>query len=118
MEKFVVFTLSSLPATSTFNPSIKDFRFAGLPAVAKELFLSGTVFLTMANLVLIYVVHHVFNMYMGKGKPSFIRYIAVVMEMLLLGYERLAETALQLMNCVSIGSGKWLFIDANVPCLQ
>ena len=72
----------------------------------------------MANLVLIYVVHHVFNMYMGKGKPSFIRYIAVVMEMLLLGYERLAETALQLMHCVSIGSGKWLFIDANVPCLQ
>ena len=40
------------------------------------------------------------------------------MEVLLLGYESLAETALKLMNCVSIGSGKWLFIDANVPCMQ
>ena len=44
--------------------------------------------------------------------------MAVVMEVLLLGYESLAETALKLMNCVSIGSGKWLFIDANVPCMQ
>ena len=92
--------------------------FAGLTAVTKELFLSGTVFLTMANLVLIYVVHHVINMLMGKGKPSLISYMAVVMEVLLLGYERLAETALKLMHCVSIGSGKWLFIDANVPCIQ
>ena len=92
--------------------------FAGLTAVTKELFLSGTVFLTMTNLVLIYVVHHVVNMCMGKGKPSLIRYMAVVMEVLLLGYERLAETALKLMHCVSIGSGKWLFIDANVPCMQ
>ena len=37
---------------------------------------------------------------------------------LLLGYERLAETALKLTHCVPIGSGKWLFIDANVPCMQ
>ena len=44
--------------------------------------------------------------------------MAVVMEVLLLGYESLAETALKLMNCVSIGSGKWLFIDVNVPCMQ
>ena len=92
--------------------------FAGLTAVTKELFLSGTVFLTMANLVLIYVVHHVVNIFMGKGKPSLIRYMAVVMEVLLLGYERLAETALKLTHCVPIGSGKWLFIDANVPCMQ
>ena len=92
--------------------------FAGLTAVTKELFLSGTVFLTMANLVPIYVVHRVVYMIMGKGKPSLIRYMAVVMEVLLLGYERLAETALKLMHCVSIGSGKWLFIDANVPCIQ
>ena len=92
--------------------------FAGLTAVTKELFLSGTVFLTMANLVPIYVVHRVVYMIMGKGKPSLIRYMAVVMEVLLLGYERLAETALKLMHCVPIGSEKWLFIDANVPCMQ
>ena len=45
--------------------------------------------------------------------------MAVVMEVLLLGYESLAETALKLMNCVSIGSGKWLLIDVNAPfCMQ
>ena len=55
---------------------------------------------------------------MGKEKSSLIHYMAVVMEVLLLGYESLAETALKLMNCVSIGSGKWLFIDVNVPCMQ
>ena len=45
-------------------------------------------------------------------------YAAVFMEVLLLGYERLAETSLKLMHCVSIGSRKWLFIDGNIPCLQ
>ena len=92
--------------------------FAGLSAVTKELLLSSTVFMTMANVFLIYGVHYVVNVVMGKEKPSLIHYMAVVMEVLLLGYESLAETALRLMNCVSIGSGKWLFIDANVPCMQ
>lgn len=44
--------------------------------------------------------------------------MAVFVEVLLLGYERLAETSLKLMHCVSIGSGKWLFIDGNVSCFQ
>ena len=44
--------------------------------------------------------------------------MAVVMEILLLGYERLAETSLMLMQCVSIGSSSRLFIDANIPCMQ
>ena len=92
--------------------------FAGLTAVTKELVLSVTVFLTMANVVVIYVVQLVINAFMGKEKPSLIHYMAVIMEVLLLGYERLAETSLKLMHCVSIGSGKWLFIDANVPCMQ
>ncbi|XP_022803302.1 uncharacterized protein LOC111340681 [Stylophora pistillata] len=92
--------------------------FAGLTAVTKELFLSGTVIFTMANLVFIYAVHRVVNMYLGREKPSLIRYMAVVIEVLLLGYERLAETALKLMHCVPIGFGKKLFIDANVSCMQ
>ena len=66
----------------------------------------------------IYGVDHVVNVVMGKEKSSLIHYMAVVMEVLLLGYESLVETALKLMNCVSIGSGKWLFIDVNVPCMQ
>ncbi|KAL9973697.1 hypothetical protein ACROYT_G020185 [Oculina patagonica] len=44
--------------------------------------------------------------------------MAAIMDVLLLGYERLAETSLKLMHCVPIGSEKWLFIDANVPCMQ
>ena len=92
--------------------------FAGLTSVTKELVLAGTVFLTMADIVLIYCVHCVINMLWRKEKPSLFHYMAVIMEVLLLGYERLAETCLELMNCVSIGSEKRLFIDANVPCMQ
>ncbi|KAJ7371233.1 hypothetical protein OS493_027347 [Desmophyllum pertusum] len=92
--------------------------FVGLTAVTKELFLSGAVFVTMTDIVVIYCVHSVINMLRKKEKPSLIHYMAVVMEVLLLGYERLAETSLKLLHCVSIGSGKWLFIDANVPCMQ
>jgi len=53
-----------------------------------------------------------------KEKPALIHYMTVVMEVLLLGYERLAETSLTLMQCVSIRSEQRLFIDANVPCMQ
>ena len=92
--------------------------FQGLTAVTKQFFLSGTVFITMADVILIYYIHSVINMLRGKKKPALIHYMAVVMEVLLLGYERLAETSLKLMQCVSIDSQKWLFIDANVPCMQ
>ena len=46
--------------------------FVGLTVITKELLLSGTVFLTMANLFLIYGVDYVFNVVMGKEKPSLI----------------------------------------------
>ena len=92
--------------------------FEGLTAVTKQFFLSGTVFVTMADVVLIYYFHSLINMFRRKPKPAIIHYMAVVMEVLLLGYERLAETSLKLMHCVSIESQKWLFIDANVPCMQ
>ena len=59
--------------------------------------------MTIANLFLIYGVHHVVNVVMGKEKPSLTHYMAVVMEVLLLGYESLTEMALKVMNCVSIG---------------
>ncbi|KAL9973688.1 hypothetical protein ACROYT_G020173, partial [Oculina patagonica] len=92
--------------------------FVGLTAVTKQLLLSGTVFVTMSEVIIVYGVHAVINKITRKEKPPLIHYMAVVMEVLLLGYERLAETSLTLMHCVSIGSGKWLFIDANVPCMQ
>ena len=48
--------------------------FVGLTVVIKELLLFGTVlvFLTMANLFLIYGVDYVFDVFMGKEKPSLI----------------------------------------------
>ena len=90
----------------------------GMTAVTKQLVISGTVFMTMSDIVLIYFVHSLTNMLRRKEKPALIHYLAVVMEILLLGYERLAETSLMLMQCVSIGSSSRLFIDANVPCMQ
>ena len=92
--------------------------FEGLTAVTKQLLLSGTVFLAMSEVVVVYGVHSVINMIRRKEKPALIHYMTVVMEVLLLGYERLAETSLTLMQCVSIGSEQRLFIDANVPCMQ
>ena len=92
--------------------------FVGLTAATKQLVLSGTVFVTMSEVVIIYGIHAAVNRLRGKEKPSFIHYMAVIVEVLLLGYERLAETSLTLMHCVSIGSRKWLFIDATVPCMQ
>ncbi|KAL9973711.1 hypothetical protein ACROYT_G020199 [Oculina patagonica] len=92
--------------------------FPGITAVTKQLVLSCTVFMTMTDIILIYCVHSLINTLRRKEKPSLIHYMAVVMEVLLLGYERLAETSLKLMHCVSIGSTKRLFIDANVPCMQ
>ncbi|XP_068699848.1 uncharacterized protein [Montipora foliosa] len=92
--------------------------FAGLTATTKQALLSSTVFLTMTDVLVIYIVHSVFNVLMGKGKPSLICYMAVVIEVLLLGYERLAETSFRLVHCVSVGSERRLFIDANIPCMQ
>ena len=92
--------------------------FAGLTAATKEVFLSGTVFLAVANVLIVCILHMFINMLRQKEKPRLMHYAAVFMEVLLLGYERLAETSLKLLHCVSIGSRKWLFIDGNVPCLQ
>ncbi|XP_078370493.1 uncharacterized protein LOC144654276 [Oculina patagonica] len=109
---------------AAFNFQVKTISrgigcpFVGLTAVTKQLLLSGTVVVTMTEVVIVYGIHAVINMIRRKEIPPPIHYMAVVMEVLLLGYERLAETSLTLMHCVSIGSGKWLFIDANVPCMQ
>ena len=109
---------------STFNFHVTNINnkigcpFAGLTAVTKEVFLSGTVFLAVANVFIVYILHMIINMLRQKEKPRLMHYAAVFMEVLLLGYERLAETSLKLLHCVSIGSRKWLFIDGNVPCLQ
>ncbi|XP_068701932.1 uncharacterized protein [Montipora foliosa] len=92
--------------------------FAGITAVTKELLRSGTVFLIMAEIVTIYCFHFAFNKVRRKEGQCAIHYIAVFIELLLLGYERLAESSLNLMNCFPIGSEKRLFIDAEIVCWQ
>ena len=115
---FLAFVISALNfQVTTVNNKI-GCPFSGLTAVTKELFLSGTVFLAVANVFIVYILHLFINILRRKEKPRLIHYAAVFMEVLLLGYERLAETSLNLMHCVSIGSRKWLFIDGNIPCLQ
>jgi len=109
---------------SAYNFQVHDISrgigcpFAGLTAVTKELFLSMSVFVTMANVVVVYCVHVVVNLLLKRGTPSVHHYMAVVLEILLLGYDRLAETSLGLMHCVSIGSQSRLFIDGNTLCWQ
>ena len=115
---FLAFVISAFNfQVTTVNNKI-GCPFSGLTAVTKELFLSGTVFLAVANVFIVYILHLFINILRQKEKPRLTHYAAVFMEVLLLGYERLAETSLKLMHCVSIGSRKWLFIDGNVPCLQ
>ena len=74
--------------------------FPGLTAVTKELLLTGTVLLTMANVFTVFFVHLFINTLRQKDKPKLIHYMAVFMEVLLLGYVRLAEMSLKLMHCV------------------
>ena len=109
---------------SAFNFEVRDISrgigcpIVGLTAVTKELFLSMAVFATMAIVVLIYCVHVVVNLVRKRGIPSVHHYMAVFLEILLLGYDRLAETSLGLMHCVTIGSERRLFIDGSTLCWQ
>ena len=92
--------------------------FPGITAVTKELLLSATVLITMAEVAILFLAHSVFNIIRQKKRPSLLHYMAVALEILLLGYERLAETSLKLMHCVSIGSEKRLFFNGEVICWQ
>ena len=92
--------------------------FPGITAVTKEFLLSATVLITMAEVAILFCVHFVFNTIRQKERPSVLHYMAVVLEILLLGYERLAETSLKLMHCVSIGSEERLFFNGEIICWQ
>ena len=92
--------------------------FPGITAVTKELLLSATVLITMAEVAILFFAHSVFNIIRQKKRPSLLHYMAVALEILLLGYERLAETSLKLMHCVSIGSEKLLFFNGEITCWQ
>ena len=110
---------------SAFNFQVRavylriECPFPGLTPVTKELLLSLVVFATMANLALIFCAHLVLSRFHKKlRKPSLSYYAAVTLEILLLGYDRLAETSLALMHCVRTGDEHRLFIDGTTICWQ
>ena len=110
---------------SAFNFQVRavylriECPFPGLTPVTKELLLSLVVVATMANLALIFCAHLVISRFHKKvRKPSLSRYMAVSLEILLLGYDRLAETSLGLMHCVRTGYEHRLFIDGTTICWQ
>ena len=105
-----------------FNFQIRSYNenvgcpFVGLTAVTKELFLSLKVFATMACTFVIFVIHTGISKTGRLQRPSTALYLAVAMEVLLLGYERLADASLSLLQCVPIGSEWRLFLDGNIHC--
>ena len=114
--------ISTIVAAFNFEVHIVDegigCPFAGLTAVTKEFFLSGLVFAAIAHVFLIYCLHLAVNLTLKRGKPLLVHYVAAAMEIMLLGYDRLAETSLKLMHCVSIGSEWHLYFSGNIVCWQ
>ena len=114
--------LSALVAAFNFKvQSLNDgigCPFPGITAVTKQLLLSATVLVTMAEVGVLFFLHFVFNVMRQKERPSLLHYMAVVLEILLLGYETLADTSLKLMYCVDIGSEKRLFVNGEIVCWQ
>ena len=114
--------ISTMVAAFNFQVHVVHERigcpFAGLTAVTKEIFLSGLVLAAIGHVFLIYCLHWLINLTLKKRKPLLVHYVAVAVEIVLLGYERLAETSLKLMHCVPIGSKMHLYYDGNVVCWQ
>ena len=92
--------------------------FPGLTVVTKELFISLNVFGTIVCLFPIFILNFWFNKLQGKPKPNVTHYIAASIEILLLGYDRLAEVSFKLLQCVRIGNKSRLFYDGNIECWQ
>lgn len=64
------------------------------------------------------MIHQLTNKARSRTAPSQVLYLAVAIETLLLGYERLTETSLKLLYCEPIGNTWRLFYDGNIECLQ
>lgn len=64
------------------------------------------------------MIHQLTNKARNRTASSHVLYLAVAIETLLLGYERLTETSLKLLYCEPIGNTWRLFYDGNIECLQ
>ena len=92
--------------------------FAGLNVVTKQLFLCSKFLATLVFIGVIYAIHRATSKTGYISSPSLTLYLAAALEILLLGYERLADTTLKLTHCVPIGMDWRLFVDGNIQCWQ
>ncbi|KAL9984608.1 hypothetical protein ACROYT_G006921 [Oculina patagonica] len=112
------------PMVSVFNFEIRSWNekfgcpFPGLTAVSKELFSSLTVFGTIACISITCLIHVAMSYTGCLNSPRINLYLAAGVETLLLGYERLTEVSLSLLNCVPVNSEWRLFLDGNIYCWQ
>ena len=112
------------PIIAIFNFQVKSLNgsigcpFPGLTAVTKELFKCMKFLGTLLSIGLIYVLHRATSRSLHTAPPSIKLYLAVALETLLLGYERLADTSLKLLHCVPIDKDWRLFVDGTIQCWQ
>ncbi|CAH3162142.1 unnamed protein product, partial [Porites lobata] len=112
------------PIIAIFNFQVKSLDgsigcpFPGLTAVTKELFKCMKFLGTLLSIGLIYAIHRATSRSLHTAPPSMKLYLAVALETLLLGYERLADTSLNLMHCVPVEKDWLLFVDAHIACWQ
>ena len=112
------------PIMAIFNFQVKSLNgsigcpFPGLTAVTKELFKCMKFLGTLISIGLIYAIHRATSRSLHTAPPSMKLYLAVALETLLLGYERLADTSLKLMHCVPIDKDWRLFVDGTIQCWQ
>ena len=112
------------PVIAIFNFQVKTLNdrigcpFPGLTAVTKALFQCTTFLGTLLSIGFTYVIHRAASKFRYISAPSVSLYLAVALETLLLGYERLADTSLKLMHCVPIDEEWRLFVDGNIQCWQ
>ena len=112
------------PIIAIFNFQVKSLDgsigcpFPGLTVVTKELFKCMKFLGTLLSIGLIYAIHRATSRSLHTAPPSIKLYLAVALETLLLGYERLADTSLKLMHCVPIEKDWRLFVDGNIQCWQ
>ena len=112
------------PIIAIFNFQVKSLDgsigcpFPGLTVVTKELFKCMKFLGTLLSIGLIYVLHRATSRSLHTAPPSITLYLAVALETLLLGYERLADTSLKLMHCVPVDKDWRLFVDGTIQCWQ
>ncbi|KAK3746251.1 hypothetical protein QZH41_005285 [Actinostola sp. cb2023] len=116
--------ISSVVAFYNFEVEIADSSFGcpfpGLAVVTKKLFLSSQVFAAMAFVIIFYLLRWFMCLITKKPRPRLPPYVAAIIEILLLGYERLGHTSLELLHCTPMNiNGRTklqLFLDGNITC--